>query len=68
MPITKRDADGLEPGSAVWDEGKGAVAGFGVRRQRDARVFVVKYRFAGKQRWRGGFGNLNRSVEWSFRL
>ena len=51
MPITKRDIDGLAPDSAVWDEGKGAVAGFGARRQREARVFVLKYRVAGRQRW-----------------
>jgi integrase len=36
-----------------WDEGKGAVTGFGARRQKgDAVAYVVKYRTAdGRQRW-----------------
>lgn len=46
--ITKRVVDSLSPGDIVWDT---VVRGYGVRRQRDARVYVVKYRFGGRQRW-----------------
>ncbi len=46
--ITKRVVDGLKPGATVWD---GEVRGFGVRRQRRYRVYVLKYRFQGRQRW-----------------
>lgn len=51
--ITLKDISALQPGSTIWDGGKGAVAGFGARRQRGASVaYVVKYRTAGgKQRW-----------------
>lgn len=51
MPLTKSEIERLEPVSALWDAGRGAVAGFGVRRQRGAPVFVLKYRFHGKARW-----------------
>lgn len=51
MPITKSEIERLETESALWDAGRGAVAGFGVRRQRSTPVFVLKYRFQGKARW-----------------
>jgi integrase len=43
----------LPPNDTVWDSGRGAVSGFGARRQRSAAVaYVVKYRTAdGRQRW-----------------
>ncbi len=46
--ITKRVVDSLKLGATVWD---GEVRGFGVRRQRRDRVYVLKYRFQGRQRW-----------------
>ncbi len=46
--ITKRAVDALKPGETVWDTD---VRGFGVRCQRAARVYLVKYRFGGRQRW-----------------
>ena len=46
--ITKRTVDALKPGELVWDAD---VRGFAVRRQRDARVYLVKYRFGNRQRW-----------------
>jgi integrase len=46
--ITKRVVESLGSGDAVWDED---VRGFGVRCQRRDRVYVLKYRFAGRQRW-----------------
>ena len=51
--ITLRDIFSLAPNTTAWDEGKGAVAGFGARRQRSAAVsYVLKYRLAdGRQRW-----------------
>lgn len=51
--ITLRDIAALGADSIIWDSGKGAVAGFGARRQKGATVaYVVKYRTAGgKQRW-----------------
>ena len=53
MPIRLNDIAALGLGSIVWDSGKGAVAGFGARRQKGAAVaYVLKYRTAGgKQRW-----------------
>lgn len=43
--ITKRDIDALPPGTTIWDEGKGAVAGFGARRQGGTAVsFFLRYR------------------------
>ena len=42
----------LAPGAIIWDAGKGAVAGFGARRQRGSVAYVLKYRTAdGRQRW-----------------
>ena len=46
--ITKRLVDALKPGSMVWDSD---VVGFGVRRQRVARMYVLKTRIGGRQRW-----------------
>ena len=46
--ITKRVVDSLKLGATVWD---GEVRGFGVRRQRRDKVYVLKYRFQGRQRW-----------------
>lgn len=46
--ITKRTVDALKPGQIEWDAD---VKGFGVRRQRESRVYVVKARIAGRQRW-----------------
>ncbi len=41
MPrITIRRVDNLEPGQINWDAD---VKGFGVRRQKSNKVFVVKY-------------------------
>src|SRR5271166_421300 len=43
----------LKPGEIAWDGGKGAVSGFGARRQNgDAVAYVLKYRTKdGRQRW-----------------
>ena len=51
--ITIRSIPAIPPGKTVWDEGKGAVAGFGARRQTgEAVAYVLKYRtVAGRQRW-----------------
>ncbi|MFO1101410.1 MAG: integrase arm-type DNA-binding domain-containing protein [Methylocystis sp.] len=51
--ITLKDIAALGADSVVWDAGKGAVAGFGARRQKGVAVaYIVKYRnAAGKQRW-----------------
>jgi integrase len=52
QPITMRTVEALKPGQAVWDaEHKEAVRGFGVRRQRGAPVYVVKFRVFGRQRF-----------------
>lgn len=51
MPITKRDVDALQPKSKIWDEGRGAVQGFGVRCQARTRVFFIKTAIGGRQRW-----------------
>ena len=51
MPITKRDVDQLQIGQTVWDAGRGAVMGFGARRQRGVPTFILKVRFQGRQRW-----------------
>lgn len=53
MPIGLRDIAALPADSVVWDAGRGAVAGFGARRQKGAAVsYIIKYRAAGgKQRW-----------------
>ena len=46
--ITKRMVDSLKPGEVVWDS---EVRGFGVRCQRRDKVYVLKFRFQGRQRW-----------------
>ena len=46
--ITKPFVDSLQPGEIGWDS---EIKGFGVRCQRRDRVYVVKYRVAGRQRW-----------------
>lgn len=46
--VTKRVVDSLKPGGLVWDTD---VTGFGVRCQHAAKVYVVKYRIGGRQRW-----------------
>ena len=46
--ITKSIVDGLKPGEIAWDS---ETKGFGVRCQRKTKVFLVKYRAGGKQRW-----------------
>jgi integrase len=51
--ITLRTVTAIPQNATFWDEGKGAVTGFGARRQKgDAVAYVVKYRTAdGRQRW-----------------
>ncbi|WP_426410034.1 tyrosine-type recombinase/integrase [Bradyrhizobium ganzhouense] len=50
--VTIRAVQALEAGATVWDAGhKEAVRGFGVRRQRGGPVYVLKYRFAKRQRF-----------------
>jgi integrase len=51
--ITIKTVKGLQPGSIVWDDGKGTVPGFGARRQKGQAVtYFLKYRTAdGRQRW-----------------
>jgi integrase len=46
--ITKAAVDVLSPGDLLWDA---EVKGFGVRCQRRDRVYIVKYRSQGRQRW-----------------
>jgi integrase len=50
--ITVRTVQALKTGETIWDAGhKEAVKGFGVRRQRGDPVYVIKYRFLGRQRF-----------------
>jgi integrase len=51
--ITIKTVTAISANSTLWDEGKGAVSGFGARRQKgDSVTYVVKYRTAdGRQRW-----------------
>lgn len=49
--ITIRTVEGLQPGDQIWDAGQAAVKGLGVRRQRRDRIYVLKYRFKGRQRF-----------------
>src|SRR5580698_1617731 len=51
--ITLKAVSAIPPNSTFWDQGKGAVSGFGARRQKGHSVaYVVKYRTAdGRQRW-----------------
>ena len=46
--ITKRTVEMLAPQATVWDL---HVKGFGVRRQRARRVYFLKARINGRQRW-----------------
>ena len=46
--ISKRTVNNLKPGNIVWDS---VVTGLAVRCQQKARIFTLKYRFAGRQRW-----------------
>ena len=46
--ITKRTVDALEQGAIIWDR---TLSGFGVRRQRRDRIFIVKTRVGARQRW-----------------
>lgn len=46
--ITKRTVDALKPGQITWDTD---VKGFGARCQRSAKVYVLKTRVNGRQRW-----------------
>lgn len=46
--ITKRTLDAMRPGKLVWDS---EIKGFGARCQRQAKTFVIKYRYNGRQRW-----------------
>jgi integrase len=51
--LTLKTIASLPPGSILWDHGKGAVTGFGARRQKgEAVAYLLKYRTAaGRQRW-----------------
>ncbi len=46
--IAAREVARLKPGQVIWDD---QVRGFGVRCQRQAKVYVVKTRLEGRQRW-----------------
>jgi integrase len=46
--ITKAVVDVLQPGELAWDAD---VKGLGVRCQRRDRVYIIKYRSQGRQRW-----------------
>ncbi|GLI92982.1 integrase [Methylocystis echinoides] len=51
--LTLKTIAAIQPGSTAWDDGKGAVPGFGARRQKGEAVsYVLKYRTGdGRQRW-----------------
>jgi integrase len=51
--ITLRDVKSLGLDAMIWDQGSGAVSGFGARRQKGEAVnYFIKYRTAdGRQRW-----------------
>jgi integrase len=51
--ITLKTIAAISQNSIAWDEGRGAVTGFGARRQKSGSVaYVVKYRTVeGRQRW-----------------
>jgi integrase len=51
--LTIKSVSALPPHKIEWDDGKGSVAGFGVRRRAGTAVaYVLKYRTAaGRQRW-----------------
>lgn len=46
--ITKRVVDQLRPGEIIWDTD---VKGFAVRCQKRSKVYVLKVRISGRQRW-----------------
>lgn len=46
--ITIEAVEGLEPGEVIWDS---KTTGFMVRCQTKAKVYGIKYRFRGRQRW-----------------
>ena len=46
--ITKRIVDGLKPGELIWDSD---VKGFGVRHRAHVKVYLLKVRINGRQRW-----------------
>lgn len=46
--IAHRTVGKLEPGATLWDD---LVRGFGVRRQKHTPVYVLKYRYKGRQRF-----------------
>src|SRR5215207_6428181 len=46
--ISKAAVDRVRPGEIAWDA---EVRGFGVRCQRRDRIYIVKYRAGGRQRW-----------------
>jgi hypothetical protein len=46
--ITKRTVDLLNEGEVAWDAN---VRGFGVRRQRTRKIYLLKARINGRQRW-----------------
>ncbi len=46
--ITKAVVEALQPGELAWDAD---VKGLGIRRQRRDRVYMIKYRSQGRQRW-----------------
>ncbi len=51
--LTVKTVEAISSGKTAWDVGRGAVAGFGARRQTGGAVaYVVKYRtLDGRQRW-----------------
>jgi site-specific recombinase XerD len=51
--LTLKAIASLQPNSILWDRGKGAVTGFGARRQKgEAVTYLLKYRTAAsRQRW-----------------
>ena len=58
MPLTKKEVEAAEPNTILWDQGRGIVPGFGMRRQRSHPTFIFKYTRAGRSRWYtiGSFG------------
>jgi integrase len=46
--ITQRSASSLLPGQTIWDQ---SIKGFGIRKQRQAAVYVFKFRQDGRQRF-----------------
>jgi hypothetical protein len=51
--LTIKSVEKLSLNSVEWDEGKGSVSGFGIRRRTGKTVvYVLKYRtLDGRQRW-----------------